>query len=180
VRRLLTTLSELDPLVASRPMAVPCMHSKNIQDDRWHFAFCQEPMTLTTFAPFYPATSSRYAFRSHADSSFVLFQPESSFAWYDSGKGLTRDETCWHRPTSARERIRVAYKNAGREYDVATHSEGALPAARHVVRPIRLDGPNVEWWKVPIAACERTSAIATRTDHKRPCNEQHVDKTAKS
>lgn len=78
------------------------------------FEFNRVTFFITTFAPFYPATSSRYAFNS--EDCFILFQPEISFAHHD----LVADtpETNWTEPRTVRDRIRVAYRDAGRGYTI--------------------------------------------------------------
>jgi hypothetical protein len=118
VRRVLTVLSALDPSYDADSIALRSMYrpSHQIANERWHFEFMHEPITVTSFAPCYGEDSSRYSFtklptdpaspESDDVSSFILFQPESSFVWHDMGPGITRHQTNWEKPVTAREKIR--------------------------------------------------------------------------
>lgn len=125
VRRVLTVLSDNDPARAN------CMRKSYIGIARnnctyvyshtsipgkrgWWFEFAGEPIFVTSFAPCYPSTSSRFAFNCDLDSCFVLFQPEYSFAWRNVDDDPRNTHTEWDQPKSARDRIRVAFRDHGR------------------------------------------------------------------
>ncbi len=131
-----------------------CVVNTQIAHDRWHFELMHEPMTVTSFAPCYGPHNSRYAFTSldtttvpdHEVSCFVMLQPESSFVWHDMGAGVTRSGTNWERPQTMREKIRVKFVAAGRDYAIAEDNEGALPAAQHIVRTEHLNDEPLRWY----------------------------------
>lgn len=135
VRRVLTCLSEADP------GGVHCMRKSYIGGRGWYFEFNRTSIFVTTFAPCYPENHSRFTFGAHA--CFILLQPEYSFALKD----LSADtpETNWDKPRTVRDRIRVAYKQHGREYLV--RDTVYYPPAWDIVKPLTFDGPVVEWWK---------------------------------
>ena len=138
VRRLLTTLSDLDLTINDNIMKVKydIGASKN-----WRFRFAKVDFFITTFARCYPKTSSRYSFGS--PHIFVLFQPEISFL----NHGLPKDtpHTNWTNPQTVRDKARVAYKTAGREYHIPTTTTYSV--ADHVVKPLVDDGNSViRWW----------------------------------
>ena len=114
---------------------------KSYLDKRgWVFEFNRLTFFITTFAPFYPSSNSRYAFG--AEDCFILLQPEISFAQHD----LTPDtpETHWERPVTVRDGIRVAFRVAGREYVI--RDTVYYPMVHDVVKPVRREDPLVEWW----------------------------------
>jgi hypothetical protein len=96
----------------------------------WYFEFNNEPIFITTFAPFYPSSSSRYLSRStfnlltfiryafgiDEESSFVLLQPEYSFTWRDIGEDTPHTE--WNNPKTMRDKIRCEFKKHGRMYEI--------------------------------------------------------------
>lgn len=137
VRRLLTSFASADP------RGTRCMsNTDEIGRRGWVFEFNSVTFFITTFAPCYPASSPRRC-ASDATSAFVLFQPETSFARRD----LPSDskDTDWTNPSNVRDKIRVAFRDAGRPYRIpdSVHS----PMAYQVVRPLdELSGDIVEWW----------------------------------
>jgi hypothetical protein len=109
-----------------------------IQDPRWWLTFNGHPLFLATFAACYGPASSRYSFG--ADRTYFFFQTLESF--------LRRHDRRTNRlPESARERIREAFRGAGRPYDLAI-TLSPLEAERFV-KPLRLGDPPVRWWVSP-------------------------------
>lgn len=136
VRKLLTCISEADPA------GVHCMRRSYIGGRGWFFEFAGTSIFITTFAPCYGEQHSRHAFG--VNGCFILFQPEYSFA----AKNLPPDTavTNWENPQTVRDRIRVAYRDAGREYLI--RDSVFYSPALDIVRP--LDGRSddvIEWWK---------------------------------
>ena len=135
IRRLLKCLSDHDP--AGRK----CMDRSYIDKRGWYFEFDNESIFVTTFAPCYTSCHSRYAFG--AKGCFILFQPDFSFATHDIGADTPH--TNWESPSTVRDKIRVAYKNAGRPYTI--RDTVYYPPAHDIVKPLQLHDPPVEWWK---------------------------------
>lgn len=135
VRRVLQTLSDLDPA------GVKCMNKSYVAKRGWVFEFNHATFFVTTFAPCYPESHSRFAFG--ADDSFILLQPELSFAQHD----LPEDTpvTNWEQPVTVRDRIRVAFRDAGRGYRI--RETVLYPMAEDIVKPLSDSGPIVEWWR---------------------------------
>jgi hypothetical protein len=100
---------------------------------------------ITTFAPFYPHSNSRYSF--DAEDCFLLFQPEISFASHN----LPADTpvTNWTSPQTVRDKIRVAYRTAGREYFI--RNTVRYPMCHDMIKPLSSsndsDSELVNWWK---------------------------------
>lgn len=136
VRRVLKTLSDHDP-------AGEAMMSKNYIASRgWRFRFHKADFFVTTFAPCYPPTSSRYAFGT--GRAFLLLQPEASFARHKLPPDTP--ETKWDAPKTIRDKTRVAFRQAGREYYIPETTQ--YPPAEHIVKPLCDDGSSVvTWWK---------------------------------
>lgn len=132
---MLQTLSDLDPA------KVHCMNKSYMDKKGWIFEFNSVTMFITTFAPFYPASSSRYAFES--EDCFIVFQPEISFAQHD----LPTDtpHTNWINPETVRDRIRIAFQKAGRGYTI--RETIFYPVAHDIVKPMNEGEPLIEWWK---------------------------------
>lgn len=135
VRRLMKCLSDHDP--AKRK----CMDRSYIDKRGWYFEFDKISIFVTTFAPCYPSCHSRYSFG--AQGCFILFQPEFSFAAHDIGPDTP--DTNWECPVTVRDKIRVAYKDAGRQY--AIRDTVYYPPAHDIVKPLGIHDPPVEWWK---------------------------------
>ena len=129
--KVLKTISDHDPVF------VRCMNKSYLGKKGWVFEFNNMTFFITTFAPFYPECNSRYAFGSK--SGFILFQPDLSFAQKDLVPFTTH--TNWDNPVNVRDRIRIAFKNAGREYIVKD-----TPLTNDILKA-PFDGQNVpEWW----------------------------------
>jgi len=136
VRRLLTALSDHDP--AGEAM----MRKSYIASRGWRFRFSKADFFVTTFAPCYPPTSSRYAFG--AGRAFLLLQPEASFARHDLP--FDTADTNWKAPKTIRDKTRVAFREAGRDYFIPKTT--GYPPAEHIVKPLRDDGTSsVPWWR---------------------------------
>ena len=138
VRRMLAAISAQDP------SGEDVMKASYIHRPGWRFRFAKVDFFVTTFAPCYPKTSSRFGFGS--DRAFILLQPEVSFLRHK----LPADsaETNWEHPQTIRDKTRVAFKNAGRPYNIPETT--AYPMVEHVVKPICDDGKNVvRWWTAP-------------------------------
>lgn len=136
VRRMLTALSDNDP-AGETMMKVNYVGSRG-----WRFRFNKADFFVTTFAPCYPPTSSRYAFG--AGRAFVLLQPEASFARHDLP--FDTADTNWEAPKTIRDKTRVAFRKAGRGYYIPNTTR--YPPAEHIVKPLRDDGVSVvPWWK---------------------------------
>merc|ERR1712207_104504 len=73
-----TVRNVLFELSAADPGEVDCMRKFSVGRRGWFFQFAKEPLFITTFAPCYPSSNSRYQFGMHPDSCFILFQPEES------------------------------------------------------------------------------------------------------
>ncbi|XP_002731148.1 uncharacterized protein LOC100369553 [Saccoglossus kowalevskii] len=134
VRRVLTVLSDNDPA------GYHCMNKSFIGKKGWCFEFNRETFFITTFAPLYPETSSRFNFGS--PHSFILFQPEISF-WLHS---LPKDtpHTNWESPKTVRDRIRIAYKKSGREYLI--RDTLIFPVVHDILPAVNMNGALTEWW----------------------------------
>ncbi|XP_021356615.1 uncharacterized protein LOC110452419 isoform X2 [Mizuhopecten yessoensis] len=136
LRRVLQVLSDLDPKGSK------CMDAMETRGQRgWVFQFNDITYFITTFAPFYPDANARFAFG--GNNGFILLQPELSFALHN----LPPDTpfTNWDRPKTVRDRIRVAFRDAGREYEIP--SSLFRPLAWDMVRPLQNGGPVVRWWQ---------------------------------
>lgn len=102
----------------------------------WQFRFEGMTFFVTCFAPCYPASSPRCTVGS---SSFVLLQPETSFARRKVCAPHVRPQE----PPSVRDRTRAAFVQAGRAYHVPQPGE---LAASFVVRPLRENDAPHAWW----------------------------------
>eukprot|EP00567_Pseudictyota_dubia_P012202 CAMPEP_0197438466 /NCGR_PEP_ID=MMETSP1175-20131217/5463_1 /TAXON_ID=1003142 /ORGANISM="Triceratium dubium, Strain CCMP147" /LENGTH=457 /DNA_ID=CAMNT_0042968211 /DNA_START=93 /DNA_END=1466 /DNA_ORIENTATION=- len=137
VRRLLSELSKHDPAGDAVMKKVPFVGSRG-----WRFRFGRADCFVTSFAPCYPNSSSRYAFGT--GRAFVLLQPEASFARHNLP--IDTATTQWENPRTVRDKARAAFKAAGRPYHIpeTTH----YPPAEHIVKPIVDDGTSViRWWQ---------------------------------
>lgn len=70
-------------------------------------------------------------------------QPDISFALHDLPPDTP--ETNWDKPVTIRDRIRIAFRNAGRPYCMK-HAY-FNPMSWDVVKAINKDDPVLEWWK---------------------------------
>ena len=155
VRRVLTAISDADPHGAR------CMRKSYIHRSFWNFSFAGHPFFVTSFAPCYARSHSRYVPRP-ADGNaafdprigFVLLQPEASFEhrklpfdtpetnWGDGGDG---DGGGGGAAPTVRDRVRRAFRDRGCPYEIP--ASVSYPTAHHVVKPLRRGDPVVEWWK---------------------------------
>ncbi|CAH1238939.1 Hypp5669 [Branchiostoma lanceolatum] len=137
VRRLLKVLSDTDPA------GVHCMDKSYVSKRGWCFEFDKCTFFVTTFAPCYPDTHSRFNFNS--ENSFVLLQPEESFLRHNVGADTPH--TDWENPRTVRDQIRAAYRRAGRVY--STRDTVVYPPAHDIVKPLGGDNGQdnvVAWW----------------------------------
>ena len=136
VRRVLKCLSDNDP------NGHHCMDRSTIGGNGWCFELCYIPIFVTTFAPCYPTNHSRYSFGT--ENGFILLQPMYSFLIHDIGTDTPI--TNWDNPTTARDKIRHAYKINGRPYYIRDTIR--YPMSHDLVKPI-VEGPGniIEWWK---------------------------------
>ena len=135
VRSVLMTVSKLDP------RGLDCMRDTRVDRKGWVFRFHNQTFFITTFAPCYASTNSRYNFDS--EYGYVLFQPEISFAQHDLPDDTPH--TNWDHPKTVRDKIRVAYRNAGRGYHI--REKLAFPMVYEIVKPLTDDTDHIEWWK---------------------------------
>ena len=136
VYEMLTAISDLDPR-REKIMRVSYIGSRG-----WRFRFNGMDFFVTTFAPCYPKSSSRYAFGTQR--AFLLLQPEVSFARHNLPKDTP--ETEWEDPKTIRDKVRVAFQKAGQSYHIP--QTVFYPAAEHIVKPLYDDGNAVvRWWK---------------------------------
>lgn len=136
VRRILKYISDQDPA------GYHCMNKSFVSQIGWTFEFDSIPIFVTTFAPCYHSNHSRYAFG--AKNGFVLLQPMYSFAIHDIGKDTPI--TNWDNPKTIRDKIRVAYKENGRPYQI--RPTVYYPMAHDIVKPL-IEGPGnvLNWWE---------------------------------
>eukprot|EP00455_Lapot_gusevi_P024382 TRINITY_DN2534_c0_g1_i7.p1 TRINITY_DN2534_c0_g1~~TRINITY_DN2534_c0_g1_i7.p1 ORF type:complete len:334 (+),score=68.04 TRINITY_DN2534_c0_g1_i7:369-1370(+) len=155
ISRIVHYISDHDPVSIRRisppgqPESFPvfrgCLHSHALLDTpSWHFNFLKEPYFLTTFAPFYPPNNSRFMFphAGNQDSGFLLFQPELSFLYHDIG--FDTPLTNWEQPVTVRDKIRVAFRQHGREYEIPPTI--SYPTSHHTVKQLHEHDPVVKWW----------------------------------
>ncbi|XP_041378215.1 uncharacterized protein LOC121390460 [Gigantopelta aegis] len=134
-RRTLKVMSDHDP------KKVKCMNRSYVGKKGWVFEFNRLTFFITTFAPFYPPTHSRHAHG--CEHCYVAFQPEISFAQHDLPPDTP--ETNWDNPVTVRDKIRLAFKNAGRAYQIRDTIYYA-PSA-DMIKPIEREGRLIKWWK---------------------------------
>jgi len=134
-------LRMLSAISAQDPSGENVMKANYIDRPGWRFRFHSIDFFITTFAPCYPETSSRYTFGS--DKAFILLQPEASF--FRHKLPTDSPETDWENPRNIREKTRVAFKNAGRPYRIPQTT--SYPMVEHIVKPKCDNGQNVvSWW----------------------------------
>ena len=79
-----------------------------------------------------------------SESCFLVFQPESSFLWYDIGDWVPGSLTNFHNPTTYREGIRKKFQAEGKNYPL---TEEPLPMIHHTLRPVSPGELAPTWWK---------------------------------
>ena len=119
--------------------------SSGFSSPAWCFEFSGETFFVTAFAPCFPSNHARYMFANeeNRESCFILFQPEVSFLHHNLSPDTPH--TNWEDPKTERERIRVAFKEAGREYFIPPTI--SYPTAHYIVPSLKLGGPIVRWWE---------------------------------
>ncbi|ESO83682.1 hypothetical protein LOTGIDRAFT_169162 [Lottia gigantea] len=135
VRKVLKVISDQDPGGGHS------MTKSYIDKPGWVFEFNKITMFITTFAPFYPESNSRFSFAS--PYGFILFQPELSFAKHN----LPPDTviTNWDTPKTVRDRIRITFKDKGQEYTIPATVN--YPMVNDIVKPLKEGNPVIKWWK---------------------------------
>lgn len=110
VKQTLEIISEADPV------GLNVMKLKSISSSSWYFSFCNVPIFVTTFAPFYSSSHCRYthSIPELENICYILLQPEISFLQNNIGSDLPT--TNWDNPESIRDRIRCNFKKHGRGY----------------------------------------------------------------
>lgn len=134
LREVLTAISDHDPA------KIHCMNKSYIGKRGWVFEFNKCTFFITTFAPFYPESHPRYAFG--AENCYILLQPELSFAFHDLPDDTVN--TNWENPQTIRDKIRVAFREAGRPYYIPDSIYS--PMAHEILRPVNDSDPLYEWW----------------------------------
>ncbi|XP_077998624.1 uncharacterized protein LOC144451610 [Glandiceps talaboti] len=158
VRRVLTVLSDHDPV------GYHCMNKSFIGKRGWCFEFNRQTFFITTFSSLYPDSHARYAFG--ATGNFILFQPEISFALHNIPKDTP--DTNWDNPKSVRDRIRVAYKENGREYLI--RDTVVYPVAYDIVKPLKIKDPVIEWWNTRTDVLKKSDSV---TENNSKCPFMH-------
>ena len=116
----------------------PINNPQNVQKV---FKYSQLTFFITTFLPCYAEDNSRFTFG--VQECFILFQPELSFAFKDLPPDTPR--TAWQNPKTSRDKIRAAFRDAGREYLIRNTT--AYPMCYDMIKPLNINDPIVEWWK---------------------------------
>ena len=96
---------------------------------------------MTTFAPCYPSTNSRYSYK--AEDCFILFQPELSFAVHNLPSDTP--QTNWEYPRTVRDKIRCAFRDAKKPYQI--RETVRYPICHDIIRPLKSDDEIINWWK---------------------------------
>ena len=157
VRRVLTKISSFDPDPLGGALA-PGGNKTRVAHRGWHFRLAGVPLFVTTFAPCYNKRSSRFMDIGAApctpplsESSFVLLQPEASFARHrlppDTPVTRWKDGSGSDAPLTDRDRARRAFVAAGRPYRIPPSA--FYPPAEHIVAPESYGDPVVRWWVEP-------------------------------
>ena len=95
-----------------------------------------------------------------SERCFVLFQPELAFLRHN----LSADtpHTNWASPRTERDRIRVAFRRADREYVIP--DTVAYPTAHFIVPPLQpFSQPIVRWWQEELEDDSQAPALAAST-----------------
>jgi len=126
-KKILIKLNSMSPIL-------PTMN-QNFEDPNWRFSYGGTSFFVTTFAPCYPKSNSRYAWGTGC--TFILLQPEHSFDSANIPKG---------HGAAIRDVIRMAFKRNDRAYYDPKIIDAASEAIKYV-KPLKLGSPPVEWWK---------------------------------
>ncbi|XP_005112877.1 uncharacterized protein LOC101859301 [Aplysia californica] len=116
-------------------------HPERWDRRNWVFEFNRVTFFITSFAPFYPEENSRYSFG--CADCYMLFQPEMSFALHDLPPDTA--ETNWECPVNVRDRIRVAFREAGREYEAPMKVKE--PMVYEIVKRVHPQDDVIKWWE---------------------------------
>ena len=111
-----TVKQTLEIIASHDPSGINIMKFKGISSSSWYFSFCNAPIFVTTFAPFYTSSHCRYmhSIPELANTCYILLQPEISFLHNNVGEDTPH--TNWENPQSIRDRIRCSFRKHQREY----------------------------------------------------------------
>jgi len=110
-----------------------------IQDPSWDFEFGGLRFFVSLFAPFYPATHSRWS--GDASTMFVLLQPERGFRRFGVSSHL-------HKRKRLSKLIHARFARHGKHYDLELNTSS--PKALRYVKPIKTAGAPIRWWELPV------------------------------
>jgi FPC/CPF motif-containing protein YcgG len=158
VRQTLEIISSYDP------SGINVMKLKGISSPSWYYSFCNIPIFITTFAPFYPQSHCRYmhSIPELTDVCYILLQPEVSFFRHDIGADTP--ETNWENPQTMRDRVRCSFRHHQRGYFIP--STNRYPVAEMVVLHPKTTQENyfpIKFWKEPPCEADRDSSITKVT-----------------
>ena len=123
------------------PKQFHCMDKLYIDQKGWVFEFNRITFFVTTFSPCYPESHSRYSFGT--ENAYIVFQPEISFAQQDIPSDTP--DTNWEHPRNVRDKIRVAFREAGMNYKI--RESVSYPMVQDIVKPIDDSADDViNWW----------------------------------
>lgn len=137
-QKILRYLSDHDPAKRHCMSVSP----SQINKASWVFEFDRVTFFITTFTPHYPENHPRYA---HASRNYchILFQPDISFLRHNLSDDTP--ETNWDHPKTNRDKIRVAFRDHGRDYPIRPTIY--YPQAQDMIRPLSNDlNDLVQWW----------------------------------
>lgn len=125
----------LRDLAAHAPIGGNCF-DEPVETECWRFRFMKEVFFVIAFGSCYSEEHSRFSFGS--DRTLILLQPDRAFSRHcPPGHAIIPERT--------RDRIRIAYAEAGRIYDL-THTLSPIEAHRFV-KPPMLRCPPIRWWE---------------------------------
>jgi len=125
--RILAELASRDPVYGDTL-------SGHILRKGWQFSFTGLRMFISVFSPLYPGNHPRYS----PDTTFILFQPEQSFADHAIGSG-SRATDC------LKEMIRSDFQKAGKPY-LGDLVDRRIEAHLYIL-PRWPGDPEVSWWQ---------------------------------
>lgn len=146
VRTVLNSIGENDP------SGLNCAKMASISSPSWYYSFCNVPIFVTTFAPFYDSSSSRHMGEltaENSDSCFILLQPEISFLRHKIGADTPH--TNWSNPVTIRDKIRVNFRAKNKSYYIPSSTSYAV--SEHIVHSVgnvfsdRLQTNPVRFWE---------------------------------
>jgi FPC/CPF motif-containing protein YcgG len=126
-----TVRQTLEMISIYDPSGINVMKLKGISSPAWYYSFCNIPIFVTTFAPFYSSSHCRYmhSIPELTDICYILLQPEVSF--FRHNIGADTPHTNWEDPQTMRDRIRCNFRQHQRGYFIP--STNRYPVAEMVV-----------------------------------------------